>query len=182
MRRTLPSLIAIATILAAGPALAQLSGGVGGSSGAGGSSGIGGSSGSGVVTGSGSGAGGIGSTSGVGSGSSLSDTGASPTLTDPIAPGASSGSTGLGADTTEGLASEGSSTINSLNAEGLARSEAGAGTSSVTSFGTSDTIGTPGAGPDRAYRITKPTVAVDLGSIRRGLSSAPSAIPKANGD
>lgn len=180
MRRSLTPLIAIAAVLTVAPALAQLSGGVGGSSGAGGSSGIGGSTGSGVVTG--SGASGIGSTSGVGSGSSLSDTGASPTLTDPIAPGASSGSTGLGANTTEGLASEGSSTINSLNAEGLARSEDGAGTSSVTSFGTSDTIGTPGAGPDRAYRITKPTVAVDLGSIRRGLSNAPSAIPKANGD
>ncbi len=178
MRRSLTPLIAIAAVLTAAPALAQLSGGVGGSSGAGGSSGIGGSTGSGVVTGSGA----SGSTGGVGSGSSLSDTGASPTLTDPIAPGASSGSTGLGANTTEGLASEGSSTINSLNAEGLARSEDGAGTSSVTSFGTSDTIGTPGAGSDRAYRITKPTVAVDLGSIRRGLSNAPSAIPKANGD
>ncbi|MEF2553021.1 hypothetical protein VQ042_16905 [Aurantimonas sp. A2-1-M11] len=167
MRRSVPFLVALAAILAGAPAQAQISGGVGGSSGSGG------------ITGSGaSGTGG----SGIGTGSSLTDTGTSSTLTDPIAPGASSGATGLDTDSTLGRASEGSATINSLNADELARSDGGAGTSSVTTFGTSDGIGTPGTGSDRDYRITKPTVAVDLGAIRRGLSDAPSAIPKPNGD
>jgi len=181
MSSSFPFQIALAAILLGAPAQAQTSGGIGGSAGSGGA-GVGGVSGGSVAPGSGSTA--IGGTNGaIGqSGSSVPGSGTS-TLSDPIAPGATSGSTSLGAATTEGVASQGASTINSLNAEGLARSDGGAGTSSVTSLSTgSDQVGTPGAGSEQDYRITRPSVSVDLGAIRRGLAKGPSAIPKPNGD
>ncbi|WP_163044042.1 hypothetical protein [Aurantimonas aggregata] len=175
----------VAAALFAFPALAQVgstgssaAGGVGSSSSVGGSSsGIGSSSigGSGI---SGGGSSGIGS-SGSSIGSSASGVGS--TVTDPIIPDTGLGSRG-GADANAARATEGDSSINSLNVDGLARSGIG-GSAATTTLGDDDGFqSTAGAGSPQAYRIPTPTVDVDLGAIRRGMAAGPSATPKPNGD
>lgn len=89
-------------------------------------------------------------------------------------------------------ATAGSTAINSVNADSLARSGGSVGTSSVVTLdsGTGGTMSggssgyqsVAGAGPARLYRIPDPSIGVDLGNIRRGLLSAPSATPDGLGD
>lgn len=132
--------------------------------------------------GSGSTIGSSGSASGIGPGIGSSSSGIGSS-------GVSSGSSSL-SDDTQRRATEGSSTINEINAGSFARS-GDAGTSDVTGFGgegssmASSESGrsyTPGAGSASDYRIPTPPVGIDLGAIRSGLRNAPSATPKANGD
>ncbi|UIJ72297.1 hypothetical protein [Aurantimonas sp. HBX-1] len=181
MRVSLAIITGVAAALVSLPATAQVgsisgsgsgssSGGVGSSGAAGGvgSSSVGGSS-----VGGGSSIGGSGSpTGGVGS-----------TVTEPILPDAGIG-LGGGSDSNAARATEGDSSINSLNVDGLARS--GTGGSAVTTLGNDDDDdgfrSTAGSGSPQAYRIPVPTVDVDLGAIRRGLAAGPSATPKPNGD
>lgn len=107
--------------------------------------------------------------------------------------GASGGVGSIGGTTTSGIgvdgssdssaarATEGDSSINSLNVDDLARSGT-AGSAVTTLGGDGDFQSTAGSGSPQAYRIPTPTVAVDLGAIRRGLAAGPSATPKLNGD
>ncbi|HEX2017780.1 MAG TPA: hypothetical protein VGO17_02465 [Aurantimonas sp.] len=172
-------------VLHATAASAQMSTGIsgGGAAGGVGSSGIG-TTGSGIgSTGTDLGIGGSVGTGDIGStGAATGNPNA--TVTEPILPDADQG-LGGGSDSNAARATRGDSTINSLNVDGLARSGTGTGGSAVTS-----TLGeveggyepTAGSGSSQLYRIPTPTVDVDLGAIRRGLASAPSATPKPNGD
>ncbi|MEN3794180.1 hypothetical protein [Fulvimarina sp. MAC3] len=177
--------LAIAGSLAALPAGAQTLGNP--SSGAGSTTG---SFGTGTGTTSGSFSSGIG-------GSSLENSGAAGGLDSMPEPNiGSSGSSGIGSESAIGSntteqATEGSSTINSVNSGDFARS-GNIGTSDVTGFGgeenslaSSGGSGqsyTPGAGNAAQYRISSPPVGIDLSAIRAGLRNAPSATPKASGD
>ncbi|MEH6717604.1 MAG: hypothetical protein V7704_01885 [Aurantimonas endophytica] len=174
MRASPAITMGVAAALFAFPALAQVgSTGSGASGGVGSSSSVGGSSSS--IGGSGIGSSGIGS-----SGSTTSGVGS--TVTDPIMPDTGVGSGG-GADANAARATEGDSSINSLNVDGLARSGTGGSAVSTTLGGDDDRFqSTAGSGSPQAYRIPTPTVDVDLGAIRRGLAAGPSATPKANGD
>ena len=191
--------------LVAAPAAAQTAGGVGGSSaggvgGARSAGGVGGSSGTGIPapTTGGVGATGTGSSpspsagSGLGSGATSSgggiDLGSSGSSLSTSGVGAS-GIGGAGAATTEERASEGSTTINPLNVDSIARGgDQGATTSFSSGTQTGATVGTSGlppsvsgAGPEALYEIPQPRVAVDLGAIRGALAAGPSATPKSDG-
>ena len=198
MRRKITFAVCTAAALAAGPALpafAQMSTG-GTSVGAGSTTGTTGSN---LSPG----------TDTMGTSSDAGSSNVSPIVTDPTEPstaetglgspgmtsqsgasdlGTTDGTSDLGTSadtttTTQGRASAGSSTIDSANADNLARSGTSAGTTPVTTFGGNGGYqATAGAGSSRMYRIPEPSVGVDLGGIRRGLEDGPSAIPKANGD
>jgi hypothetical protein len=192
MSRKLLLTAAVASLLISGPAFAQVGGGgVGGSAGGVGGSagGVGGSGGVGSSP-----AGGVGGSTGttsplpsLGSGSTPSGSGVGSGGLSGSGIGSGQGAAGSGASTTEQRASEGATTINSLNVDSLAR-EGTAGTglssSSAGSFGVTGTTGTPsiaGAGPEALYNIPQPSVAVDPVAIRNALAAGSNATPKADG-
>lgn len=136
-------------------------------------------------------AGGVGSSSSVG-GSSLGGSaggGVSPSLGGASnTVGSSGGVLGSSATSTQQRATAGSTTINSVNADAVARSgNIGAATTiggtGTTAAGTNSSgfqsIG--GTGPAALYRIPRPRVNVDLTAIRSALRQGPNATPDARG-
>jgi hypothetical protein len=164
VRTTLAITVVAAAAIMAAPASAQLSNSVGGGA-----------------------SGGVGASSSAGGGSTPGDSGGAM---GGAAIGGTGGAAGGGAATTEQRATEGSGTINPLNADAIARSgNPGSASSFVgTSSGTSGTVtgvdnyqSTAGAGPDRLYNIPRAPIAVDPAAIRGALEAGPSATPKADG-
>ncbi|MCQ0988257.1 hypothetical protein [Jiella marina] len=96
---------------------------------------------------------------------------------------------GFSDDGIESRATRGSSDIDSVEADSLARSD-DIGTSADTTFGASSDLPELRASdvedlniaPPRLESMATPRVGIDLGAIRRGLSAAPSGTPDAHGN
>ncbi|WP_182086887.1 hypothetical protein [Aureimonas sp. ME7] len=100
----------------------------------------------------------------------------------------SSGGVGSSATSTQQRATQGSGTLNPVNADAAARtgdvgsaSSIGGVSGTIGASGTGASYGQAGAGPARLYNIPRPRVNVDLDGIRAALRMGPNATPDSRG-